>query len=266
VNGLEAITFDFGNTLVPFPAAPMADIVRLTAGSTAGRLGLDTDEFVRVWGEERLRQFAQDVPQGREADMDIRAARVLARLRGVATPRADGSWDDGAVASASDAAEVSAILDAYAGFFVASTPVPPEIEPMLARLSRTYTLGIVSNWPLAIAVERYADEAGWSRHLRAVVISQRVGVVKPWPGIFQVAACDLGVGNGPAILHVGDDMGADVAGAHGVGWRACLVRVKPEDSPFPTAAASPDAVPDLAIDSVLDLESALGLRRGAATT
>jgi FMN phosphatase YigB (HAD superfamily) len=64
---------------------------------------------------------------------------------------------------------------------------------------------------------------------------------------------------------VGDDVGADVVGAHGVGWRAALVRVKPEDSALPTAPPAPDAAPDLVIDSVLDLESTLGLRGGGAT-
>lgn len=266
MTGLEAITFDFGNTLVPFPAGPIADVVRFTAESAAERLDIDAGEFVRVWGEERLRQFAEEVPRGREADMDVRAARVLARLRGVAVYRPDGTWDDRAVASVTESGEVSAILDAYAGFFIATTPVPLEIEPMLARLSRRYRLGIVSNWPLAIAVERYVEQAGWRRHLRAVVISQRVGAIKPRPEIFEVAARDLGVASGPSILHVGDDIGADVAGAHGVGWRACLIRVKPEDSPLPTADPSPNEAPDLEVDSVLDLESALGLRGGAATT
>lgn len=266
MRGLEGITFDFGNTLVPFPAAPMTDILGLTAERIAPGLAVDPEEFVRVWNEERIRQFAQDVPQGREADMDVRATQVLARLRGYAAPPEDWAWDDQTVSSWSDLEEVAAILDAYVGVFVEMTPVPPDIEPMLGRLHDRYRLGIVSNWPLAIAIERFVEAAGWSRHLDAVVISHRVGVVKPRPEIFEVAARELGVTSGPAILHVGDDPGADVAGAHGVGWRAALVRLRPEDSPLPTAPRVTDAVPDLIIDSVLDLEAALGLRRGAATT
>jgi HAD superfamily hydrolase (TIGR01549 family) len=263
---LEAISFDFGNTLVPFPAAPMADVVRLTAERASRHLGLDADEFIRVWAEERSRQFAQEVPEGREADMDVRAARVLARLRGQPSPLGASRWDDRAAARCSTPDEVASILDAYAGFFVESTPVPPEIEPLLARLHRRYKLAIVSNWPLAIAVERFLASAGWSVHLDAIVVSHRIGVIKPRAAIFEAAARQLGVLSGPGILHVGDDIGADVVGAHGVGWRAALVRVKPEDSPLPTARPAPDESPDIVVDSVLDLEAALGLRPAPATS
>ena len=54
-------------------------------------------------------------------------------------------------------------------------------------------------------------------------------------------------------------------GAQRVGWRTAWVRIKPEDSPLPTASPAPDAFPDIVIDSVLDLEAAAGLRGGAAT-
>jgi len=77
-----------------------------------------------------------------------------------------------------------------------------------------------------------------------------------------VQAITLDVGNTlvvfPVILNVGDDPGADVVGAHGVGWRATWVRLKPADSPLPVAPASPEARPDLTIDSILELKSALG--------
>jgi FMN phosphatase YigB (HAD superfamily) len=106
-------------------------------------------------------------------------------------------------------------------------------------------------------VDRFLEAAGWRRHLAAVVVSQRVGAVKPWPAIFEAAAAELGLESSPRILHVGDDLGADVVGAHGVGWRAAWVRIKPEDSPLPVAPPAPDAAPDLTIDSVLELENAL---------
>src|SRR5450759_3689600 len=69
IDGLEAITFDFGNTLVPFPPGPMATVVEVIAMKMSELTGRPVVEVVRVWGEERLRQFAEDVPEGREADM-----------------------------------------------------------------------------------------------------------------------------------------------------------------------------------------------------
>lgn len=263
--GIEAITFDFGNTLVPYPAGPMANVVRVTAERTAGLVGCSVDDLIGVWGEERLRQFAEDVPEGREADMDVRVARVLARLRGRRVPPTGTRWDDAALGAYSDPREVDAILNTYADAFVRNTPVPSEIGPLLERLARDRRLAVISNWPLALAVDRFLDAAGWARHLSAVVVSHRVGVIKPWPEIFKIAASELGLASGPSILHVGDDLGADVLGAQGVGWRAAWVRLKPEDSPLPMAPPAPGAKPDLTIDSVLDLEAALGLPGDGST-
>jgi FMN phosphatase YigB (HAD superfamily) len=262
MDGLEAITFDFGNTLVPFPAGPMASVVDLTAATAAGLAGCAPEAFVQAWGEERRRQFAEDVPEGREADMDVRVARVLARLRGRPAPPVGERWDDAELRSDSDPAEVEAILNTYAEAFVRNTPIPAGIGAMLERMAGVWRLAIISNWPLSLSIDRFLEEAGWRRHLAAVVVSQRVGFIKPRPEIFEAAAGELGVASGPGILHVGDDLGADVLGAHGVGWRAAWVRLKPEDSPLPTAPPAPTARPDLTIDSVLDLEAALGLPGG----
>jgi FMN phosphatase YigB (HAD superfamily) len=258
---VEAITLDFGNTLVPFPSHSMAGVLSQTAERAAATGGFRSDEFVRVWGEERLRQFAEEVPQGREADMDVRAVRVLARLRGYSVPGPEDHWDDAEAARRSTPGEVAAILEDYASAFVRLTPVPPEIGPLLELLASRYPVAILSNWPIAIAVERYLEAAGWSPYLSAVVISQRVGAIKPWPAIFEAAARVLAVPSGPRLIHVGDDLGADVAGAHGVGWRAGWIRVKPEDSALPVARSSGDDIPDLAIDRLTDLPRALGLLR-----
>jgi HAD superfamily hydrolase (TIGR01549 family) len=257
IEGVEAITLDFGNTLVPFPAASMSAVVREDAVLASRLVGCSVHDFEAVWGEERLRQFAEDVPEGREADMDVRVVRVLARLRGHSAPLSGTRWDDAALILNADRREVDAILEAYAAAFVRNTPVPPGIGPMLKRLAGSYRLAIISNWPLSMSLDRFVDAAGWRRYLSAVVISQRVGVIKPLPEIFRVAAAELGVVSGPSILHVGDDLGADVLGAQGVGWRAAWVRLKPEDSPLPAAPPAPGVRPDLEIDSILDLEAAL---------
>lgn len=258
IGGLRAITFDFGNTLVPFPASPMASIVSRTAERAAGLLGCAADDWIEAWGEERLRQFDEDVPEGREADLDVRTVRVMARMRGRPVPGPGARWDDRALVGYAPADEVAGILGTYANAFLDSTPIPPAIGPMLERLALTYRLGLISNWPLALSIERFVEVAGWTPYLSSIVVSQRVGFIKPRPEIFRIAASELGVASGPAILHVGDDPGADVVGAAAVGWRTAWVRRKPEDSPLPTAAPAPDARPDLTLDSVLELERALG--------
>lgn len=237
----------------------MADVLSMAAAECASLADASVDDFVRVWNVERLRQFKEDVPEGREADMDVRARRVLAMLRG-ARPPADGDrWDDGRLRLLVAEDEVEAVLAAYADAFVRATPVPPLVGPMLERLASRYRLGVTSNWPLSVAIERFVEQAGWSTHLTAVVVSQRVGSIKPHPRIFEVAAEELGVPSGPRIMHVGDDPGADVVGAAALGWRTAWVTLKPEDSGLPVAPPAPDTRPDLTVETVLEIERALGL-------
>jgi FMN phosphatase YigB (HAD superfamily) len=255
---IEAVTLDFGNTLVAFADGDMKGLVEETAARAAEAWDLPKLEFAAVWAEERLRQFAFDVPAGREADMDVRAERVLARLRGCPPPTPDQDWPPGTTSRWSERRETQAILDWYAAAFVRQMSVPPGVGPILRLLAGHYRLAILSNWPNALSVERFVQAAGWMPYLGAVVISHRVGVVKPRPGIFEAAAFELGVASGPRLLHVGDDPGADVAGAHGVGWLAALVKTRPGSSPLPMAAATGSERADLEIDTLDDLPAALG--------
>ena len=151
------------------------------------------------------------------------------------------------------------VLEVYADAFVRCTPVPPRSVALLERLSRRYLLALVSNWPLALAVERFLETAGWLEHLSVVVISHRVGTIKPHPAIFEVAARELGVPSRRAIIHVGDDLGADVVGARGPGLAD---RLGPDQTRGFDAARRPAGAgraPGHPIDTVLDLEEALGL-------
>lgn len=255
--GLRAISFDFGNTLVPVRRQDLRVVVATTTDAVAVRCGpFDRAAFAAAWAEERERQFAEDVPAMREVDLGQRIARVLARMRGMTAPGPATSWDDAAAARLSTPDEIGFALDVYSRAFVDVLPPPPAVGPLLARLADRYVLGICSNWPLAVTIDRYVASAGWAPHLRAVVVSQRVGAIKPDGRIFRVAETELGV-DGPAILHVGDDWAADVVGAKRAGWRAAYLRDRPADSPLPSSGAGGDVAPDLVLDRLADLEPAL---------
>ncbi len=258
---IEAITFDFGNTLVPVPAAGLRAVVDATAIALADRLGpFDRDEVRRIWAEERERQFREEVPQFREVDLAQRVVRILARLRGMPPPPPDARWDDEAAARHSDPAEAAWVVDAYSGAFVGSLPPSPAAGPLLARLAEGHRLAILSNWPLAVTIDRYADAQGWTPHLAAIVVSQRVGTIKPHPAIFDAARAALGqpVPARASILHVGDDWAADVVGAKRAGWRAAWLAARPADSPLPGSERDASVVADVELDRLEDLEAALG--------
>lgn len=249
---VTAVTFDFGNTLVAVSRPGLRAVVEQTADHVvAADPAIDRESFLRVWAEERERQFREEVPQFREVDLDQRLVRVFARLRGMAQPPAEERWDQAAAEALSDRAEVGTAIDAYSRAFVDVLPPMPGASDLLRDLARERRLAILSNWPLAATIDRYAEAYGWTAHLAAIVVSQRVGTIKPHPAIFEAARVAVGSPPPERILHVGDDWAADVVGALDAGWRAAWIRTRPEDSPLPsstrTGTRAPDAeIPDLA--------------------
>src|SRR6185295_5700585 len=147
----------------------------------------------------------------------------------------DVRWDDEAAAAHTDPDEVAWVMEVYSGAFVDALPPPPGRAALLARLAERHRVAILSNWPLAVTIDRYAEAAGWTTSLAAIVVSQRVGTIKPHPAIFAAARAALGTPEpaAGAILHVGDDWAADVVGAKRAGWRAAWLRSRPADSPLP---------------------------------
>ncbi len=259
---LVAITFDFGNTLVPVDRAALEAVVGALADAAVARFGVSRDAFLAAWGEERARQLREEVPRFRETDLAVRLRRVLARLRGMAAPAADERWDDAAVGAWSTACEIDLGVEVYSRAFGDGIPPDPAVGALLARLAGRYRLGILSNWPLAATIDRYAEAAGWLPHLAAVVVSERVGTIKPHPAIFRAAEAALAKpGAAPlppgAILHVGDDWAADVVGGSRAGWRVAWLRTRPADSPLPGSEPDGAAKPDIVIDRLADLEDAL---------
>ncbi len=260
LEGIQAITFDFGNTLVPVSRDALRRVVELTADAVvAADDRMDRDAFLHAWREERDRQFRENVPQFREVDLAERLVRVYARLRGMPAPAPDASWDQAAAEALSDPDEIAAIVDAYSLAFVWGMPPVPGVDRLLVRLAVTgRRLAILSNWPLAATIDRYAEHRGWAAQLTAIVVSQRVGVIKPHPTIFAAARAALGDPAPAAILHVGDDWAADVVGAADAGWRTAWVRSRPADTPLPTSEPGADRDADLTLDVVTDLEAHLG--------
>ncbi len=257
---LAAITFDFGNTLVRVDRAGLRQVVELTASEVCAMAGIDdVARFLAAWAQERERQFREDVPRFREVDLGQRVVRVIARCRGMPPPPPDIPWDDEAAARRSTADEVAFAVDVYSRAFVAGLPPSPSAGPLLGRLrAHGLRLAILSNWPLAATIDRYAEAAGWTPLLDAIVVSQRVGTIKPHPAMFAAAAAALGDPPASRTLHVGDDWTADIEGAKGVGWLAAYLHGGPDDSPLPSSRRRDGVQPDLELRALDELEARLG--------
>ncbi len=85
-----------------------------------------------------------------------------------------------------------------------------DVIPTLDALGPDFFLGLLSNG------NGYPERCGLPDRFRFVVFSQDVGVEKPDARMF-LEACDQ-AGCGPSeLMHIGDSLESDVAGANGVG-------------------------------------------------
>ncbi len=128
-----------------------------------------------------------------------------------------------------------ALLDEMADTFVAAArSALAESREVLRRLHRRFSLGVISNF--YGNVDRVLEEAGIAPLLATIIDSNRVGVSKPDPAIFQLAVDALGclAGN---VLYVGDSFEKDIVGARRAGMQSAWL-VGSEDP----ACAAPELV------------------------
>ena len=122
-----------------------------------------------------------------------------------------------------NATMVAAVDEAIHGAIVSRPPpIFPDIEDVLRALSEQgLRIGLVSNTGRSWG--RYLTEvqnaAGIGRYFQSRMYSDEFRVRKPDPRIFEAALNGLDL---PAheVVHIGDDVVADVAGAKAVGMRA----------------------------------------------
>jgi putative hydrolase of the HAD superfamily len=90
--------------------------------------------------------------------------------------------------------------------------------PLLARLRGRVRLAVCSNFSHSETARAVLEQAGLLEHFDPVVISEEVGIRKPRAEIFEAVLERLGAAPGD-VIHVGDSLSADVAGAAALGMR-----------------------------------------------
>ena len=123
----------------------------------------------------------------------------------------------------------------------------PDVRPAVEQLSRSYRLGLLSNG------NSYAGDLGIGDLVSFEVFAQdNLGIEKPDPRIFEVALREAGC-EPCELLHVGDSLENDVAGAKAAGAKAVWL-----NRGFDAWDGS--AKPDVEIRSLLELNGKLGSR------
>ncbi len=123
-------------------------------------------------------------------------------------------------------------------------------------------LAVISNWGWTAPELLHTLEL--ARHFEAMIISDRVGYLKPSAGIFRHALERMAVSPAQAI-HVGDSVPADVVGARGAGIRPVLIdRATRGHGGGDESSVHPDARGVPRIDDLWGLVDLLGLDRPVA--
>jgi HAD superfamily hydrolase (TIGR01509 family) len=102
-------------------------------------------------------------------------------------------------------------------------PIPPMVDLIRDLRARGVRLAVISNSEGHLA--DLLTEVELAPLFDAIIDSQRVGVAKPDPRIFEIALEQLGApSDTPLRVHIGDSWAADVEGALAAGWHAIWYR------------------------------------------
>jgi FMN phosphatase YigB (HAD superfamily) len=146
------------------------------------------------------------------------------------------------------------LVSAHMGGLAAQVRILDHHRAVLSELKKSSRLAVCSNFSHSETAHRVLADAGLDDLMDAVLISDAVGIRKPAPEIFRATLDALGV-EAEEMLHVGDRLGADVAGAAALGIRTVWI-VRRVDDPAAALAAHPEPAPDF---QVSDLDELPGL-------
>ena len=243
---MRAVSFDLFDTLVDLtlealpPVRVAGELVSPTAPALHAALGAEAVSFEAF--AEALRGVDKEVRrrqhrEGREVSTRERFS-TLTRALGVA-----------------DEALVERLRREHMGRLRGQVRELAHHPGLLRTLRRRLPLAVCSNFTDTETALAVLGEAGLRDSLDVVTISEAVGWRKPRREIFEALLAELGVA--PAeVLHVGDNLEADVGGAAALGMRTAWLTRRVED---PAAAREryTGPPPDFTIADLAELPALL---------
>ncbi|MBM4359811.1 MAG: HAD-IA family hydrolase [Deltaproteobacteria bacterium] len=198
----RAVTFDFGETLATLDAELLVTkLARLGATASSARIVAALPDAWEIY-QRAGHPGSADSGGGRHPWKPLMAG-LLAQAS-VPDPSRHGAF-------------VDALFDDQPRANLWRKPIPGMIELVRELAAHGVPVGVLSNSEGRLA--ELVAELAWTRDLPVVIDSGRVGVAKPEPAIFRLAADALGVAVGE-LIHVGDSLRADVMGALDAGAAA----------------------------------------------
>jgi HAD superfamily hydrolase (TIGR01549 family) len=241
----QAVFLDLDGTLLDYDADAWRQTVRAVSTELSRTdQGLYPDELGAVYTRTAVSYF-REAEAAREQVADGHAIwRTLWQAALTECGRSDTGLAD--VALAAYEADRAARYRLYA-----------DVLPTLARLrERVRALVLITNGPGSTQRHK-ATATGLTELLDAVIVSGEVGVAKPDPAIFALAAAAANV-DLAAAWHVGDSLTSDVAGARNAGLGAGVWLNRTGDGEPVSTWQPGDAQPDYEIASLCELPALLG--------
>jgi HAD superfamily hydrolase (TIGR01509 family) len=208
---IRGVTFDWWGTIAVIPpreeAAPLRDLRLSRLGSRLRERGVDLEPSILRDAYERQGQVLEDHWALHRELSSEEQIHLFLRFAGL---------------DPNDPALVPVVADALGGAILDRRPqIFPNLEATMATLaSRGLAIGLISNtgrsWGRYLS--ELQDDLGIGRYFRFRGYSDELRLRKPDPRIFRAALQGLGLA-AQEVVHIGDDVTADVAGAAAVGMR-----------------------------------------------
>jgi HAD superfamily hydrolase (TIGR01549 family) len=244
---LRALCFDLFDTLVDlsFDGLPRMRVAGRERPTTSGLLhdlipperGLSQEAFAEALAAVDQKNRATQHREGVEVSTRSRFDALLAGL----------GWRDSELARR--------LADRHMELFRQQVTVPAHHRAVLEKLAQRYPLLLCSNFTDTAAALRVLEDAGFASLFRHVVVSEEVGFRKPRPEIFDAVLARGGLA-ADEVLHIGDNLVADVSGAKAKGMRAVWLTRRVAE-PEKVRGAYRGAPPDFVISDLRQLERCL---------
>ena len=240
-NPPRAVLLDLDETLID-GSGLISSTVAVSAAFTARHpeLGLDAAELARANGVAWQSTWPEHEPEwvlGRLDDLGLSMAVWTRALGALGVPDPERYAREAA-------------REHVAALAAAARPYDDVLPALDALAAAGMPLAIVTNG--SSSAQRGKIALLGPERFAAVVVTGEHGVAKPDPGVFRIALDELRM-RPDQVVHVGDSLRADVAGAQSAGIAAVWLNRGGE--PRPADAAAPDAQ----ITTLARLADVLGL-------
>jgi len=229
---LDALIFDYGNTLIEFGPDQVNTCDRALSNALEAMFGThDFDKLQEIQHRERRSPYEGEL---RENDLAGTTRSLIQAL--FETDTSDE--------------QLAELLEVRFNVMVSSIEVDAAVHDLLERLSKRFRLGLISNYPCSRSINHSLAQHGLDRWFETVVVSADVGHVKPHPKLFDLAVSSMKV-RPEATLYIGDNWLGDIQGAKRFGMKAAWIRQYIPYEDFPENPG--DHQPDLVVEHLSEL-------------